>query len=203
MEISGILHAMVNWNRGINDTYIRNINLSIKNPWNQYIDMALKTHEILTTPRVNNKYYTKSEEFPDLLAQLSNSYIDTTPGNSHSNNSHSNSNNKSRHSTNINATQTNKKPALEMSARNSEKKEKQKEKEMTKSVTHQKYALGDHVMLTKDRTGIIRYIGHVKGRKGLQFGMEMTGGCAGDHNGTWEGIKYFQVCMCVFVFFVL
>ena len=48
-------------------------------------------------------------------------------------------------------------------------------------------------MLTKDRTGIIRYIGNVKGRKGVQFGMEMTGGCAGVHDGLWEGLHYFEV----------
>ena len=53
--------------------------------------------------------------------------------------------------------------------------------------------LKDSVILKKKREGIIHYIGKVKGKKGIWFGIEITNNKLGKHNGTSDdGIQYFK-----------
>ncbi|ETO19455.1 hypothetical protein RFI_17774, partial [Reticulomyxa filosa] len=65
------------------------------------------------------------------------------------------------------------------------------------------YELGDRVLLSKDREGIVKYIGIVSGisESTLQYGIELIAGSLGEHNGTYQGKNYFQGTdqRCIFV----
>lgn len=57
------------------------------------------------------------------------------------------------------------------------------------------YELGDWVLLSNKNhsEGIILFIGNVKGKNDIQFGIEVTDFSIGQHNGTYQGKYYFQV----------
>ncbi|ETO19765.1 hypothetical protein RFI_17467, partial [Reticulomyxa filosa] len=65
------------------------------------------------------------------------------------------------------------------------------------------YDIGDHVLLSKDREGVVKYIGIVPSisEETLQYGIELMAGNIGEHNGTYEGKYYFlgNEQRCVFV----
>lgn len=54
------------------------------------------------------------------------------------------------------------------------------------------YMLRDKVTLKKKREGVIMYIGRVKDKAGIWFGVEITNTQIGKHNGTFDGIEYFK-----------
>lgn len=51
--------------------------------------------------------------------------------------------------------------------------------------------VGDYVLLTKERAGLIKWIGDVHYDEGKHFGVELIGSL-GKHSGTWRGKKYFE-----------
>ena len=63
------------------------------------------------------------------------------------------------------------------------------------AASSREYDLGDWVLLSNMRhsEGIILFIGNVKGKDGTQYGIEVTDFSVGEHNGTYQGISYFQV----------
>ena len=55
------------------------------------------------------------------------------------------------------------------------------------------YKVGDAVLLSREREGIIRYIGNVHFSKGIWCGIELVGGSLGTNDGKMEGRRYFTV----------
>eukprot|EP00484_Ammonia_sp_Unknown_P026356 CAMPEP_0197025144 /NCGR_PEP_ID=MMETSP1384-20130603/5554_1 /TAXON_ID=29189 /ORGANISM="Ammonia sp." /LENGTH=390 /DNA_ID=CAMNT_0042453637 /DNA_START=32 /DNA_END=1204 /DNA_ORIENTATION=- len=57
-----------------------------------------------------------------------------------------------------------------------------------------KYQVGDEVLISKDRTGILRYIGKVPemGDDNIWYGLELTSGAMGQNDGSLKGKRYFQ-----------
>jgi len=54
------------------------------------------------------------------------------------------------------------------------------------------YAVGDEVLLSKDRNGFIRYVGEVPEMgAGLFYGVELTAGSIGQSDGSLRGKRYF------------
>eukprot|EP01083_Nonionella_stella_P273371 927274_1 len=53
------------------------------------------------------------------------------------------------------------------------------------------YKIGDHVILTQDREGIIRYVGNVEFTSGIMFGIELKEGALGKHDGEVHNKRYF------------
>eukprot|EP01083_Nonionella_stella_P286355 974711_1 len=49
----------------------------------------------------------------------------------------------------------------------------------------------DKVELTKNRIGVIRYKGHVEGKNGIFYGVELSQG-TGKHSGLFKGQRYFM-----------
>jgi len=49
----------------------------------------------------------------------------------------------------------------------------------------------DSVLLTTG-IGVVRYVGKIEGKKGQWLGLELTDGCVGDSDGTWQGRQYFK-----------
>lgn len=58
---------------------------------------------------------------------------------------------------------------------------------------NEEYHLNDHVLLNKDREGIIKFIGNVHFTKGTLYGVELLHGCIGKHDGMIDDERYFQV----------
>ena len=60
-------------------------------------------------------------------------------------------------------------------------------------VNDDEYQVGDLVILTKNRQGLIRFIGHVDfdGGGEIWFGIELLGGSIGDIDGSIHGKRYF------------
>ena len=54
------------------------------------------------------------------------------------------------------------------------------------------YKVGNHVILNQDREGFIRYIGTTSFGSGKWYGIELSNGNVGQHNGTFAGKKYFE-----------
>merc|ERR1719334_486179 len=52
--------------------------------------------------------------------------------------------------------------------------------------------LHDRIMLRKKREGTIKYIGRVKDKRGLWFGLELTSSHIGKHNGTLDDVEYYK-----------
>ena len=50
----------------------------------------------------------------------------------------------------------------------------------------------DHVAITKDREGIVKYKGPIDGKNGIFYGIELTKG-NGKTNGTYKGKQYFTI----------
>lgn len=57
---------------------------------------------------------------------------------------------------------------------------------------HDGYMLHDRVQLRKKREGTIKYIGRVKDKRGLWFGLELTSSHIGKHNGTLDNVEYYK-----------
>lgn len=57
-----------------------------------------------------------------------------------------------------------------------------------------KWLIGDEVLISKDRTGVLRYIGKVPemGDDNIWYGLELTSGTIGQHDGSIKGKRYFQ-----------
>ena len=55
------------------------------------------------------------------------------------------------------------------------------------------YKVGDEVVLSKDRDGIIRFIGSTHFTKGTVYGIQLSDRCTGKHDGAIDGVRYFQV----------
>ena len=57
-----------------------------------------------------------------------------------------------------------------------------------------KWMVGDEVLISKDRTGILKYIGKVPemGDDKIWYGLELTSGTMGQHDGSIKGKRYFQ-----------
>jgi len=55
-----------------------------------------------------------------------------------------------------------------------------------------RYQLDDHVMLKDERSGIIKYIGNVRGARGEWFGIKLDGSFVGKHDGQVKGKRYFK-----------
>jgi len=54
------------------------------------------------------------------------------------------------------------------------------------------YAIGDEVLMSKDRVGVVRYVGELKELgTGLWYGVELTDGSIGQSDGTVHGKQYF------------
>eukprot|EP00485_Elphidium_margaritaceum_P010013 CAMPEP_0202691010 /NCGR_PEP_ID=MMETSP1385-20130828/5848_1 /ASSEMBLY_ACC=CAM_ASM_000861 /TAXON_ID=933848 /ORGANISM="Elphidium margaritaceum" /LENGTH=920 /DNA_ID=CAMNT_0049346351 /DNA_START=23 /DNA_END=2785 /DNA_ORIENTATION=- len=56
----------------------------------------------------------------------------------------------------------------------------------------EEYTLDDQVLLNQDREGIIRYIGTVHFIQGVMYGIELTNGSIGKHDGMVDDKRYFQ-----------
>ena len=58
-----------------------------------------------------------------------------------------------------------------------------------------KWQVGDEVLISKDRTGILHYIGKVPemGDDKTWYGLELTSGTMGQNDGSIKGKRYFQV----------
>eukprot|EP01084_Bolivina_argentea_P257747 434314_1 len=54
------------------------------------------------------------------------------------------------------------------------------------------YKINDHVLLTNDREGIIRYIGEVEFTRGILYGIELLNDATGKHDGMIKEKRYFQ-----------
>eukprot|EP01084_Bolivina_argentea_P260758 440465_1 len=71
---------------------------------------------------------------------------------------------------------------------------KSKSKSKSKSTQNKskhKYNIGDHIKLTQDREGIIKFIGKVSFTTGIMFGIELLNGTAGKHDGKINNKRYF------------
>lgn len=57
-----------------------------------------------------------------------------------------------------------------------------------------KWQVGDEVLISKDRTGILHYIGKVPemGDDKIWYGLELTSGTMGQNDGSIKGKRYFQ-----------
>ena len=55
------------------------------------------------------------------------------------------------------------------------------------------YYINDYVLLSKDREGVIRFIGDVHFTKGIVYGIELMNGSMGKHDGMIDNERYFQV----------
>eukprot|EP01083_Nonionella_stella_P236907 831592_1 len=68
-------------------------------------------------------------------------------------------------------------------------------------VQYQGYTLHDKVVLTNEREGIIHYIGKVKDKTGIWFGIAIINKKKGKHSGTVDDITYFtcKACRGIFV----
>ena len=51
--------------------------------------------------------------------------------------------------------------------------------------------VGDYVELSAHRMGMVKYVGEIHGKKGIFYGVELWKG-NGKHNGTYQGIEYFD-----------
>ena len=71
-----------------------------------------------------------------------------------------------------------------------------KNKSYTNIGYNSKWQVGDEVLISKDRTGILKYIGHVPemgdGDSKLWYGIELTSGTMGHNDGSIKGKRYFQ-----------
>merc|ERR1712130_571875 len=70
-----------------------------------------------------------------------------------------------------------------------------KKKSFKKTLGGTQYRVGDEVLISKDRTGILRYIGPVPemGDDATYYGLELTCGTLGQNDGAIKGKRYFQV----------
>merc|ERR1719491_1897381 len=58
--------------------------------------------------------------------------------------------------------------------------------------------IGDHVKVSQKKsdsvgvTGVVKFIGQVKGKTGIYYGLELDASVSGGHNGSVSGISYFK-----------
>ena len=83
------------------------------------------------------------------------------------------------------------------SSHNSSSKKKKRSKTDASDLKHsdnhpQEYELNDYVSLTNKRKGLIRYIGTVHFGNGQWFGIELTDGSTGNHDGKVGKTRYFR-----------
>ena len=71
---------------------------------------------------------------------------------------------------------------------------KKKSFKKTISSPSAKWQVGDEVLISKDRTGILHYIGKVPemGDDKIWYGLELTSGTMGQNDGSIKGKRYFQ-----------
>eukprot|EP01083_Nonionella_stella_P071069 190647_1 len=70
----------------------------------------------------------------------------------------------------------------------------QKKKSFKKLLGGPKWQVGDEVLISKDRSGILHYIGKVPemGNDDIWYGIELTSGTLGQNDGSIKGKRYFQ-----------